>query len=90
MDIKEVISKLEASFKKHHGACKYEEALIVADLDDEIMCDIADYYIAKGWKFIYFKNLKYDWNYDPNVKPTCKFILSNEELDNMDSYTMIS
>jgi hypothetical protein len=54
------------------------------------MCDIADYYIAKGWKFIYFKNLKYDWNYDPNVKPTCKFILSNEELDNMDSYTMIS
>ena len=89
-EIKDIIKQLDSSFKKHHGAFKYEEGLIIKDLDDNTMSDIADYYISKGWKYVYFKNLKEDINYNPLVKPTCKFILSNTELEDMDSYTMIS
>ena len=90
MEFIEIINQLDSSFKKHHGAFKYEEGLIIEDLDEETMSNVADYYIEKGWKFVYYKNLKYDIDYNPAVRPTCKFVLSNTELENMDSYTMIS
>ena len=90
MDINEIIKELDNSMKKRHGAFKYEEGLIIRDLDEETMSDIADYYIDRGWKYVYYRNIKEEINYNPLVRPTCKFILSNEELEGMDDYTEVS
>lgn len=90
VEIKSIMEELNKSMKKRHGNHSYEEGFIIKDLDEETLAEIADEYILEGWNYVYYRNNKEDIDYNPLVRPTCQFLLSNKELEDKNEFTQVS
>lgn len=89
VDIKSIMEELNKSMKKRHGNHEYEEGFIIKDIDEETLGEIADEYITEGWNYVYYRNNKEEINYNPLVRPTCQFLLSNKELEDKEEFTVV-
>jgi hypothetical protein len=89
-NIKSIMEELNKSMKKRHGNHEYEEGFIIKDLDEDILAEIADTYILEGWNYVYYRINKEDIDYNPLVRPTCQFLLSNKELEDKWEFTQVS